>query len=120
MPKETDQQKAKRRDAMQEGLKKATLVPFHTMELVDRAWDPMLELARIGQYSSRSDLEVGAKALEACLYGAHRNVLINAGDIKDEAFRKEMAERAGVLMRRGETKMTEIQAAVAGRTGDVV
>ena len=119
MPKGTDAQKAARRDAMEEGLKKATLVPFHTMELVDRAWDPMLELARVGQYTSRSDLEVGAKALEACLYGAHRNVVINLEDLADREFRDDLASRAAALLDRGRDRLEEIQRVTGGRTGDI-
>ena len=119
MPRDTEAQKAARRAAMQEGLKKATLVPLGTMEVADRAWDPMLELARVGQFSSRSDLDVGAKALEACLYGAHRNVLINLADIDDPAFREDLTARSTALMERGLAKLAEIQNVVRARTGDV-
>ena len=119
MPKDTEEQKTARRAAMQEGLKKATLVPFHTMEMADRAWDPMLALARVSQFSSRSDLEVGAKALETCAYAAHRNVLINVAGIDDEAFRKDLESRAEALMARARDRFEEIQGVIAARTGDV-
>ena len=119
MPKETEEEKAARHQAMQDGLESATRVPLHTMELADRAWDPMLEIARVGQYSSRSDIEVGAKALEACLYGAHRNVVINLADIEDEGFRREMEAKADALLERGVEKLAELQAIVEARTGDV-
>ncbi len=119
MPKDTDAQKAARKAAMQAGLETATRVPLRTMELADRAWEPMLEIARVGQYSSRSDVEVGAKALEACLYGAHRNVVINLADIDDEAFCAEMEARAKKLMERGQEKLTELQETIAARTGDI-
>ncbi|HUP89956.1 MAG TPA: cyclodeaminase/cyclohydrolase family protein, partial [Longimicrobiales bacterium] len=119
MPKGSDQEIATRRAAMQEGLKNATRVPLEAMELIDKAWTPMLELARIGQFSSRSDLEVGAKALEAGLYGAHRNVLINLEGVKDAAFKQELEQRAVALMERGRARFAEIQAVVGARTGDV-
>jgi glutamate formiminotransferase/formiminotetrahydrofolate cyclodeaminase len=119
MPRDTDAQKEARRRAMEEGLKKATLVPFQTMELADRAWDPMLEVVRVGQYSSRSDVEVGAKALEACLYGAYRNVVINLGDIGDDAFGEELEGKARALLERGREKLAELQAIAGARTGDV-
>ncbi|HSJ08076.1 MAG TPA: glutamate formimidoyltransferase, partial [Longimicrobiales bacterium] len=119
MPRDTEAQREARSAAMQEGLKSATRVPLHTMELADRAWEPMIGLARIGAYSSRSDLEVGAKALEACLYGAHRNVGINLTDIRDDAFRRELQDRADALLARGREKFADVQAVVAGRTGDV-
>jgi glutamate formiminotransferase / formiminotetrahydrofolate cyclodeaminase len=119
LPRGTDAEKARRREAMQEGLKKATLVPFGTMELIDAAWAPMLELARYGQFSSRSDLEVGAKALEAGLYGSYRNVVINLNDIEDDQFSQDLESRARALLERGEGMLNEIQEVVAGRAGDV-
>ena len=119
MPKDTDAEKTARKQAMQEGLKTATRVPLHTMELADRAWEPMIEVARVGQYSSRSDLEVGAKALEACLYGAHRNVMINLADIEDDAFCQEIESQAEALLERGSAKLAELQEIVRERTGDV-
>ncbi len=119
MPKKTQEEKETRAQAMQEGLKKATLVPLHTMELVDRAWDPILEVARVGQYSSRSDVEVGAKALEAAVFGAYKNVMINLCDIKDEEFKKELTKKAGTLLKHAEEKLKELTDVIAGRTGDV-
>ena len=119
MPRETDEQRAARKTAMQKGLKTATRVPLRTMELADRAWPSMIEVARVGQYSSRSDVEVGAKALEACLYGAYRNVVINLADIEDEAFCSETRTRAAELLERGSERLAELQEVVRERTGDV-
>jgi glutamate formiminotransferase/formiminotetrahydrofolate cyclodeaminase len=118
MPKGTDKERTARDDAMQEGLKAATGVPLRTMELADRAWPAMLEVARYGQYSSRSDVEVGAKALDACIYGAYRNVMINLADIQDEAFRSWTQTRATELLDRGTRMLKELQAIVKERTGD--
>lgn len=119
MPKKTKEEKEKRAAAMQEGLKRATLVPLYTMELVDRAWQPILEVARVGQYSSRSDVEVGAKALEAAAFGAYKNVMINLDDIEDENFKKELTEKAESLLKRAVEKLKELSKVVADRTGDV-
>jgi glutamate formiminotransferase / formiminotetrahydrofolate cyclodeaminase len=119
MPKDSPAEAELRRRAMQEGLKNATQVPLQAMELVDRAWGPLLEIARYGQYSSRSDAEVGGKALEASLYGSYRNVLINLPGIHDEAFRRDLESRASALLERGREKLAEMQEIVAARTGDV-
>lgn len=119
LPKKTAEERELRAQAMQEGLKKATLVPLHTMELIDGAWDPIMEVARLGQYSSRSDVEVGAKALEAAASGAYKNVMINLADIMDETFKKDLTEKAGSLLERAENKLKELTTIVAGRTGDV-
>jgi len=118
LPKETAEEKAARAEAMQAGLKRATLIPFHTMELVDRAWAPLLEIARVGQYSSRSDVEVGAKALEAAAYGAHRNVAINLAGIKDAAFTEDIQARSDALLERARQQAEMVGGAVRARTGD--
>jgi formiminotetrahydrofolate cyclodeaminase len=65
------------------------------------------------------DVEVGAKALEAAAYGAHKNVMINLCDIKDEEFKKELTNKAETLLKRAEEKLRELTDMVAGRTGDV-
>mgnify|MGYP000857556914 CR=1 FL=1 len=118
MPKDTPDAVEERQRAMQEGLKKATLVPFHTMELADRAWEPLLAIARVGQYSSRSDVEVGARALAAGLHGAFSNVMINLPGVKDAAFRRDTEARARALVERGDAKLAEVLAVLAARTGD--
>jgi glutamate formiminotransferase/formiminotetrahydrofolate cyclodeaminase len=118
LPKGTPGEIATRKQAMQEGLKHATRVPLRTMELADRAWEPLLGIARIGQYSSRSDVEVGAKALEAAVYGAHRNVVINLGGIQDQAFREEIGARARALLTRAEEQLVALEAVIGARSGD--
>ena len=119
LPANTPEEKAAREAAMQDGIKQATLVPLATMETADRAWDAMLEVARVGQFSSRSDLEVGAKALESCVYGAGQNVRINIADVQDPTFRAEIAARADALRQRAESMFAQIQKTIAARTGDV-
>ncbi|HEX6865572.1 MAG TPA: cyclodeaminase/cyclohydrolase family protein, partial [Thermoanaerobaculia bacterium] len=118
MAKGTPEEAEARRAAMQEGLTKATRVPLRTMELADEAWEPLLEIARYGQYSSRSDVEVGAKALEAAIYGACRNVVINLGGIQDPAFRDELQQRADALLARASEMGQQVRAVIDGRAGD--
>jgi glutamate formiminotransferase/formiminotetrahydrofolate cyclodeaminase len=118
MPKSTPDEVDARRTAMQEGLKKATRVPFRTMELAGEAWEPLLEIARYGQYSSRSDVEVGAKALEAASYGAYRNVVINLGGIKDQAFRDELQQKADALLQHARENGDELRRVIDVRSGD--
>jgi glutamate formiminotransferase/formiminotetrahydrofolate cyclodeaminase len=118
LPKNTPEEVSARDRARQDGLKRATLVPFHTMELVDRAWEPLLEIARFGQFSSRSDVEVGAKALEAGLCGAFRNVMINLPGIEDAGFRNDIETRATALLTRGQQNLAQLQQMVEARTGD--
>ncbi|TVQ39303.1 MAG: glutamate formimidoyltransferase [Spirochaetaceae bacterium] len=119
LPKATAEEQAARQTAMQQGLKSATLVPFRTMELADSAWDHILTVARIGQYSSASDVEVGARALETAVYGAYRNVMINVPSVQDDEFKRDIVARAGTIHARAVHKMKQLQRIVAERTGDV-
>jgi glutamate formiminotransferase / formiminotetrahydrofolate cyclodeaminase len=72
-------------------------------------------MARHGNIASRSDLEVGAKALEAGLWGASRNVLVNLPGISDEAFRTAAAAEADATAQRARAQLDAIVAILAGR-----
>lgn len=118
MPVSTPKEEEARGKAMQDGLRTAVLVPLKTMKLADSAWDPMLTIARIGQYSSKSDMEVGGKALEAAVYGAYRNVLINLPGVDDEKFRQDVMEEAERIYVRSTGKMKKLQNTINKRNGD--
>jgi glutamate formiminotransferase/formiminotetrahydrofolate cyclodeaminase len=81
--------------ALEAGLQKAVEVPLSVLRVGDGCWDAMVDMARHGNVASRSDLEVGAKALEAGLWGAYRNVIINLPEITDETFRAAAGRRSG-------------------------
>ena len=87
MPKDTDEQKAERSAAIQNGLKGCTKTPMEMMELIDET----LTLAHslLGRFNdtSASDLGVAFLSLKAGIQGAWLNVLINLGGVKDEAAR---------------------------------
>lgn len=108
MPKNTDEEKAARLAAMQEGLKKAIEVPLSTMKIGDSGWEKMTEIAKYGNIASKSDVEVGARALEMGIWGAYKNVLINLPGIKDEAFKKAKIEEAETMVNRAKEKCAEV------------
>ncbi len=115
MPKDTDAEKAARSEAMQEGLKKAIAVPLMTMKYGDSAWEAMIEVAKYGNIASKSDVEVGARALEMGIWGAYKNVLINLGGIKDQEFVKAKTDEATKIKERAEIKMKEVLATLDAR-----
>ena len=115
MPKDTAEQKAARHRAVQDGLKAAVEVPLDVMRVADSCWDAMVEMARRGNLSSRSDLEVGTRALETGIWGASRNVATNLPGIEDGAFRKAAEEESDILTSRAATKRDEVLAALAAR-----
>jgi glutamate formiminotransferase / formiminotetrahydrofolate cyclodeaminase len=113
LPSDTAERKAARHAAMQDGLRKAAEVPLRTMRIADSCWDAMLGMAEHGNPASRSDLEVGARALEAGIWGAYRNVAINLPQIEDEAFRKAKLAEAEALAARAREQSAAVLARLA-------
>ncbi len=92
MPKDTEEQKAARREAMQNGLKEAARVPLSVAGTAAGIF-PLAEavIAR-GNANAVTDGLVAAMLARTAVIGALFNVKINLGSIKDEAFRAEMEE----------------------------
>lgn len=98
MPKNTEEEKRLREKKMQEGLKKAIDVPLTVMRLANECWEWMIQMAKYGNISSRSDLEVGAKSLETGIWGAFKNVQINLPQIKDEKYKEDILKEANEIL----------------------
>lgn len=94
LPKESDADKAIRERAMQEGLKKAINSPLSVMKIASGAWEAMEIAANYGNINSKSDVEVGVRALELGIWGAWRNVLINMTDISDLEWKEKTIKEA--------------------------
>ena len=86
MPKETEEEKEKRRHAMQAALKEATKSPFSMMEEIVSALKVTKKAVGRSNTNAASDLGVAALNLKAGLQGAWLNVLINLSGIKDQTF----------------------------------
>jgi len=108
MPQGTEAEKRARNAKMQSGLQTAIDVPLSTMRLGDKTWSALVEVARYGNPASKSDTQVGAKALETGIWGAYQNVLINMQDIEDNSYRKITLSEAADIMRRANRKCAEI------------
>ncbi|MBF0302629.1 MAG: cyclodeaminase/cyclohydrolase family protein, partial [Desulfamplus sp.] len=93
---------------MQAGLKTAINVPLTTMRLADLAWEALCEIAPHINPASKSDLEVGARALETGIWGAFRNVSINIKDIEDKTFGAEILKDAEAIAERARVKFIEV------------
>ncbi len=115
MPRNTDAERAERAECMQAGLKKAIDIPLATMKLGDGAWDALCEVARYGNPASRSDVEVGARALETGIWGAYKNVMINVADISDDAFKTRITQEAESIVSRAAQKCAEVLEILKGR-----
>jgi glutamate formiminotransferase/formiminotetrahydrofolate cyclodeaminase len=110
LPQGSEEEKRLREEKMQAGLKKAIEIPLGTMKIADAAWEKMLEVARIGNIASKSDVQVGARALEVGIWGAYQNVLINMSGISDQKFVTEITAAAESLKNRARKYCDEILA----------
>ena len=98
MPKDTDEQKAARSAAIQEGLKGCTKTPMEMMELCDETLT--LASSMLGRFNDTcaSDLGVALLSLKAGIQGAWLNVLINVGSLKDQEFAAAYRTRGEALL----------------------
>lgn len=101
MPKETEEEKDRRKEAIQTGYKKAVQSPLGiAVECLE-----VLRLAEqlIGKFNTNamSDLGVGAQQAHAGLEGAVMNVRINLPSIKDQEFVAEMNLKVDGLLKEG-------------------
>lgn len=86
MPKNTDEEKAARREAMQEALKICTKIPMEMLGYSLEALQTVKTIVGKSNRSASSDIGVAAVSLSAAVRGAWLNVLINIGGIKDQEF----------------------------------
>ncbi|MBM3498505.1 MAG: cyclodeaminase/cyclohydrolase family protein [Armatimonadetes bacterium] len=92
LPRETDEQKARRSAAIEDACKTAAGVPRAIAECCDRTIALAAELCDIGNPMLISDVGCAVKLAEAARHCAWLNVAINLSSIKDEAFKAEMQE----------------------------
>lgn len=105
MPKETDEEKAERRQAIQDGMKNAASVP---LEVARNAFGIMEFAAKVvekGNKNAVTDGAVAAMMARTAVLSALFNVKINLGSIKDEEFVKRLSEEVSQL----ETKAQEVE-----------
>ena len=88
MPKATDEERAARSAAIQNGLELCTKAPLEVMRLAAEALELAATLPGRFNENAASDLGVSALSLRAAIQGAWLNVLINIGSLKN----KELAE----------------------------
>ena len=97
MPKNTEDEKAVRREAMQNGLKEATNVPLAIAKSALEIFPIAAAVIEKGNKNAETDGLVAAMLARTAILGALLNVKINLNSIKDEAFAAELALKVAVL-----------------------
>ena len=98
MPKNTDEEKAARKAAMQEALKGCTKTPLEVMEVTYQTLLIIKEMLGGYNTSAASDFGCAALSLKAGIQGAWLNVLINIGGVNDEAFVSEARGKGEAIL----------------------
>jgi methenyltetrahydrofolate cyclohydrolase len=86
LPKDTDAQKATRKNAIQVATRHAAEVPLETMRACRDAVRHSVIVARNGNRNAASDIGVALELLMAALKGAGLNVEINLSGLSDTAY----------------------------------
>ncbi|MEF8874063.1 MAG: glutamate formimidoyltransferase [Candidatus Thermoplasmatota archaeon] len=112
MPKSTEEERKKRKKAMQEGLKHAIEVPMETARTSAKVIDLAEKAAEHGKKDAVSDALVSAQMAYSGIIGGIANVKINLGDIGDEKFVENMLDECERLKEEyGEKKEKVIEIA---------
>jgi glutamate formiminotransferase/formiminotetrahydrofolate cyclodeaminase len=115
LPKNTDQEKAKRSAAIQEATKRAIEVPLAVMREALDSMEVIRAMAEIGNPNSVSDAGVGALCARSAVYGAYLNVRINASGLSDKPFAREVLAEAARMLDKAQTAEQEILKLVEGK-----
>lgn len=107
LPKENDEQKNIRRQAIEEATRYATEIPYHTMKTAALAIPLCKKMAEIGNPNSISDAGVGAICCLTAIEGAYLNVLINVAGLKDKSWADNILSDASHLL---ETAKNDVEA----------
>jgi formiminotetrahydrofolate cyclodeaminase len=108
LPKGTEEEKEKRMEAMQNGLRRAIAVPVEVMELSLEAMRLSYLVVRKGNEGALSDSGSGAMLAFAALHAASMNVKINLKQIQDQEFKDEISEKLGEMEEEAELLRSEV------------
>ena len=117
LPKGTDEEKAARKQAIQDATKYAIEVPFKVMELSHESLTIIKAMAEIGNPNSVSDAGVGALCARSAVMGAFMNVRINASGFDDKAFVSEIIAKGKDIENKTIALETEILKTVNDKIG---
>ena len=115
MPKATDEEKAARSAAIQEGLKGCTKTPFEMMELAVETLELTASVLGKSNDSAASDLGVSALSLRAAIQGAWLNVLINIGSLKNKELAEDYRAKGEALLAKALPLADEIYSTVVSQ-----
>lgn len=112
MPKDTEEEKALRLEAIEAASVYATKVPQQVMETAYQAYECLEAMITKGNKSSITDAGVGVLCVDLAIQGAGMNVLVNAKDLGDKSLSDEFKEKALNLMVASNNEAARLRALV--------
>ncbi|MCL6581452.1 MAG: cyclodeaminase/cyclohydrolase family protein [Firmicutes bacterium] len=115
LPKVTDEEKARRREALERANQRAAEVPLRVTTLAAEVLGLARVVAEQGNPSAITDAAVAGRLALAGAEGAGLNVRINLPGIKDEGFRRRASEEVRRNLELARRTAAEVAAAVERR-----
>ena len=112
LPKNTETEKQRRTNAIQDGFKNAALIPMGVAEDGFKIMDLVKKVIEKGNKNATTDGAVAAMAARTAVMAALYNVKINLTAIKDEAFVEELAQKVKTLEQQVKDKEKVILASI--------
>ena len=97
LPKTTEEEKAIRREAMQNGLKAAAMTPLKVAEVISAIFCMIEVVIKKGNPNAVTDALVASMMARSGILGALFNVKVNLASIKDEAFVANVEQKLKAL-----------------------
>lgn len=117
LPKETEEDKNIRLEAIQASTRKATQIPMRVIELSVKMLSLAQEAGEIGNKNVVSDIGVAGAMLNAAVDSAWYNVEINLSGINDKHFFEEISERGELLLDEAEELYENVMEIADSRIG---
>ena len=112
LPRDTEDEQQRRRDALSEAARGASEVPLATVEACLELVSAAESLVGRSNVNAASDLDVAALLAEAAARGAAANVLINLPAVGDESYVGETTARVMALLASVEEQASAVHSAV--------
>ncbi len=117
LPKQTDEDKKARSQAIQDGYKVALEVPLRCAKKCLKVLELQDIFADYGNINAITDVGVGTLLAYSGVEGALFNVTINLGSIKDEAYKKEIEAEVNATLKKAKELKEELLEVVYKRLG---
>ncbi len=117
LPRETDEEKASRHQALQEAVREAARVPLATAERAVKVLEFLLHIVAVGPESALTDALVATSLAQAAVQGAAANVQVNVASLEDTGLAGQFQAQIAAFTDQAEQRAAEIRQIIGARQG---